>query len=130
MLASRVLHFLSPADVELTIAKAYQWLQPGGRLFLVADSPFSGPWKAKAAEYEQRKAAGEDWPGYFDDYAQFLRPGSDSTKHPSFINVMDPDILERVCRSVGLEIIEVSWLKSGTEWGSERDHAGVIGERP
>jgi len=129
VLASRVLHFLSPADVELTIVKAHRWLAPGGRLFLVADSPFSGPWKTKAPEYEQRKAAGDDWPGHFEDYAQFLRPGADPAEHPRFINVMDPDILERVCRSAGFGIIEAAWLRSGTEWGSERDHAGVICER-
>ena len=130
VLASRVLHFLSPSDVRQTIVKAYDWLRPGGRLFLVADSPFSGPWKAKASEYEQRKAAGEDWPGHFDDYAKFLRPGSDPTEHPSFINVMDPDVLERECRAVGFDILEASWLRSGVEWGTERDHAGLIAEKP
>ena len=130
VLASRVLHFLSPDDVELTISKAYQWLQPGGRLFVVADTPFSGPWKVKAPEYEQRKASGDDWPGHFDNYAQFLRPGSDPSEHPDFINVMDPDILERVCCAAGFDIVEAAWLKSGTEWSGERDHAGVIAARP
>jgi hypothetical protein len=42
---------------------------------------------------------------------------------------MNPDILERVCRAAGFDIVEAAWLKSGTEWAGERDHAGVIAER-
>ncbi len=129
VLASRVLHFLSPADVEETLAKAYGWLCPGGRLFLVADTPYSGPWKAKADEYEQRKAQGVEWPGLFHNYAQFLPADADPEEHPQFINVMDPEVLERVAGAAGFSIVEASWLRSGTRWASDRDHAGLIAEK-
>lgn len=43
IIASRVLHFLSGADVETTVKKMHRWLKPGGRLFLIVDSPYTGP---------------------------------------------------------------------------------------
>ena len=130
VLASRVLHFLNGPDVELTVQKMHDWLKPGGRAYLVADSPYVGPWRDHAAEYERRKAAGEDWPGFIDDYAQFLSAGTDPAEHPDYINPMDPDILARVCTDAGFEILEARFLRGGTEHSSERDHAGVVAVKP
>ena len=98
ILASRVLHFLDGPQIETTIAKMHDWLRPGGRLYLVADTPYTGPWYIHADKYEQKKAAGDPWPGFCDDYAGLLPPGTDPEGHPDFINPLDPDILTRVCR--------------------------------
>ncbi len=129
IIASRVLHFLTGQDVETTVGKMAEWLTPGGRLFLIADSPYTGPWAAQSADYERRKAAGEDWPAYFDNYSDFLSPGTDASEHPSFINPMDPDILRRVCEQAGLKTIECRFLQGATRWSSERDHAGIVAEK-
>ena len=129
IIASRVLHFLNGNDVEASVRKMHDWLTPGGRLFLIADSPYTGPWAAQSADYEQRKAAGEDWPAYFNNYADFLSPGTDASQHPTFINPMDPDILKRVCESSGFKTLEARFLSSATKWGTGRDHAGIIAEK-
>jgi len=129
ILAARVLHFLSGADIELTVQKMYDWLRPGGRVFLVADTPYVGPWKPFAGEYERRKAAGELWPGLVADYSQFLSAGQDASQHPAFINPLDPDILARVCTDAGFDVIEASFLRGGTPQASDRDHAGVIARK-
>lgn len=129
IIASRVLHFLNGNDVEASVHKMHDWLTPGGRLFLIADSPYTGPWAAQSADYEQRKAAGEDWPAYFNNYADFLSPGTDASQHPTFINPMDPDILKRVCESSGFKTLEARFLSSATKWGTGRDHAGIIAEK-
>jgi len=126
VLASRVLHFLSGDDVEQVVDKMYGWLQPGGRVYLVADSPYTGPWRVLSDDYERRKTAGEAWPGFVADYAQFLPAGQDPAEHPVFINPMDPDILERVCREVGFDVLEARFLSSSTKHATGRDHAGVI----
>jgi len=126
VLASRVLHFLIGEDVERTVAKMYDWLQPGGRVYLVADSPYTGPWKAAADEYERRKAAGDPWPGFIKNFAQYLPDTADPAAGPAFINPMDPDILRRVCVDAGFEVLEARFLASGTKWRTDRDHAGVI----
>jgi len=36
---SRVLHFLSGDDIDASIKNMYRWLKPGGKPFLVADTP-------------------------------------------------------------------------------------------
>lgn len=129
ILAARVLHFLSGDDIRTTLAKCRDWLRPGGRLFLVADTPYVGPWKSQAPAYERRKAAGDPWPGYLTDYARFLPAGADPAQHPRFINPLDPDILARECTAAGLLVCEARFLRGGTPRSSERDHAGVIAEK-
>ena len=126
VLASRVLHFLSGDDIEQTVRKMHDWLIPGGRVFLIADSPFTGPWRVLADDYERRKASGEPWPGFVADYAQFLPVGQDPSQHPRFINPLDPDILSRVCADAGFEILEARFLPGGTKHSAGRDHAGII----
>lgn len=130
VLASRVLHFLSGDDVELTVRKIHAWLKPGGRAYLVVDSPYTGPWRIYSDDYERRKAQGDPWPGLVADYAQFLPEGADPSAHPDFINPMDPDTLERVCESAGFEILEARFLRGGTEHATGREHAGVVAVKP
>lgn len=130
ILAARVLHFLIGEEVEQTVAKMHDWLQPGGRIFLVTDSPYTGPWKAAAGDYERRKAAGDPWPGFIADYAQYLPDNADPAGRPAFINPMDPDILRRVCENAGFEVLEARFLSGGTKWRTQRDHAGVIARKP
>ena len=40
----------------------YSWLKPGGRLYLVADTPY-GIWRKLIPIFEQKKEKGERWPG-------------------------------------------------------------------
>ena len=129
IIASRVLHFLNGEDVKATAHKMHRWLKPGGKLFLIVDSPYTGPWAKQAADYERRKAAGEDWPGYFDNYADFLSPNTDAAQHPSFINPMDPDILQRVCEAAGFVTLDCRFLKGATKWSTEKTHAGIVAEK-
>jgi hypothetical protein len=107
----------------------YDWLQPGGRVFLVADSPYTGPWRVAADDYERRKAAGEPWPGFIENYAQYLPESADLAARPTFINPMDPDILSRVCADAGFEVLEARFLAGGTKRSTGRDHAGVIARK-
>jgi SAM-dependent methyltransferase len=130
VLAARVLHFLDGAAIRQTIGKMYTWLRPGGRLYLVADSPYTGPWAKYADRYEQRKSAGQEWPGFVDDYVDLLPEGTEPAGHPSFINPLDPDLLERECRLAGFDIMAASFLAGSTKWSTGREHAGVIALKP
>ena len=129
ILAARVLHFLDGPAITTTVAKMYDWLAPGGRLFLVADSPYTGPWASHAERYEARKAAGDEWPGLCDDYHDLLPEGVDPSGHPTFINPLDPDLLTRECRAAGFDIIEAEFLPGSTKWSTGREHAGVIAQK-
>ncbi|MDH5277278.1 MAG: class I SAM-dependent methyltransferase [Gammaproteobacteria bacterium] len=127
ILCARALHFLRGRDIETTVRKMHDWLLPDGRIFLVADSPYVGPWWKLAPEYERRKREGCPWPGFVQDYAALLPPGSDPAEHPAFIHPLDPDILSRVAAEAGFEILAAGFLGKGG--GTGREHAGVIARK-
>jgi SAM-dependent methyltransferase len=130
VLAARVLHFLDGAQIEASIARMYRWLRPGGHLYLVADTPYTGPWYVHAERYERRKVQGDPWPGFCDDYAALLPAGTNPAGHPDFINPLDPDILTRVCGDAGFDIISAEFLSSSTPRARGNEHAGVIAAKP
>lgn len=129
ILCARALHFLSGDEICLTVSRMHRWLKPGGRLFLVADGPYTGPWYTRAADYEQRKAAGDPWPGFVADYRSLLPAGVDPAGHPSFINPLDPDILGRVVNEAGFVLMEARWLAGAQPGSAARTHAGVIARK-
>jgi SAM-dependent methyltransferase len=102
ILCSRVVHFLVGADIERSVRKFHAWLKPGGKLFLVTDTPYSGYWKAHAPIYEANKRAGDPWPGFIADTSVYLPGGA--TRSAGFLNPCDPDILARVCAAAGFTV--------------------------
>jgi SAM-dependent methyltransferase len=130
ILCARALHFLMPSGIELSVRKMFDWLAPGGRVFLVTDTPYVGPWWKNAAEYERRKREGCPWPGFVSGYRSLLPPGANPEQHPAFINPLDPDILDRVTRAIGFEVLEARFLRGGGAKATGREHAGVIARKP
>lgn len=130
ILCARALHFLLPRDIEVTVRKMFDWLVPGGRVYLVTDTPYVGPWWKEAPEYERRKREGCPWPGFVARYRSLLPAGTDPASHPSFINPLDPDILDRVTRAAGFHVLEARFLKGGGARATGREHAGVIASKP
>ncbi len=130
ILASRVFHFLDGEQITETLRKMHGWLKPGGRLFIVADTPYTGPWYIHAAAYEQKKAAGDPWPGFCADYVGLLPEDTDPEGHPGFINPLDPDILERECTAAGFNVIKAAFLSSSTPHAKGNEHAGIVAEKP
>ena len=133
--ASRVIHFLKPEDVQNAIQKMHRWLQPGGKLFLVTDTPYVGYWKSKALEYKTRKAAGDLWPGYIEDVRKIFS-AQETDGAPPLINPLDPDILSRECRDAGFDVEKVGFEGIGVDMGIKdpdlagMEHVGVIARKP
>jgi SAM-dependent methyltransferase len=128
ILCSRVLHFLLPEEIGRTLAAMHGWLQPGGRLFAVADTPYSGFWAAGAAEYERRKISGVEWPGFIPDIAIYMKDGRRPEGMLPYLNPLDPDILRRECERAGFVVEEAAFTgRAGDE--SRRHHAGVVASR-
>lgn len=130
VLCARALHFLRGEDIELTLTRMIHWLVPGGRVFLVADSPYTGPWRVRAPEYEARKAAGHPWPGLVEDYRSLLPATVNPAEHPAFIHPLDPDVLRRACTAAGFRVLDSRWLPGAMANSPLRTHAGLIAERP
>jgi SAM-dependent methyltransferase len=125
ILASRVLHFLAGPDVSRTIAAMHTWLRPGGRVYLVADTPYMPQWNRIVPDYESAKARGEPWPGHIADFSRFMSPGA---RGPEFLNTLDPDIFARECAAAGFEVLRSGFF--GMErlgaTSNGREHAGCV----
>ena len=135
ILCSRVLHFLSGEDVDASVRKMANWLAPGGRLYLVADTPY-GIWRGKIPEFEAGKANGERWPGMMVGLHNYIASGPQAKpiEQPPFMNVFDPDLLTRVCQEAGLTVIDAAFI-SRPDFGGYgkmdgRENAGVIAVKP
>ena len=107
-----------------------RWLEPGGQLFLSADTPYAGFWKASSVNYLARKAAGDPWPGQIRDIGQYLPGGQLPSGMSPDLNPLDPDILERVAQHAGLVVLDKSFF--GLTGYAEPDppHAGIVARKP
>jgi SAM-dependent methyltransferase len=132
ILASRVIHFLSGDDIRKALVSMRSWLRPGGRLFLVVDTPYMPGWSAIVPSYEAAKAAGEPWPGYIPDFSVHRPKRDGAMPGPEFLNTLDPDILTRECTAAGF-VVERSGFFGLQRLGaasSGREHAGCVARRP
>lgn len=133
ILCSRVLHFLTGEDVDASVRKMAAWLAPGGRLYLVADTPY-GVWRGKIPEFEAGKAAGERWPGLMVGLHNYLAGGSGKPiEKPPFMNLLDPDLLARTCTEAGLRVVDAAYIArtdfAGLGRMDGRENAGVMAVR-
>jgi SAM-dependent methyltransferase len=129
ILASRVIHFLDGPEVPEAVGRMARWLRPGGRLFLVVDSPYMPSWSRIVPAYEAAKAAGDPWPGFIADFRPFVPAGRQG---PPRLNALDPDILARECLRAGLEVERAGYFgmhRLGAA-AQGREHAGCVARRP
>jgi SAM-dependent methyltransferase len=134
LLCSRVLHFLPGDDIDQSIRNMYRWLKPGGRLYLVADTPF-GIWRKFIPTWETNVAAGKRWPGHMEKPINYLpyEPSSDDIG-PPLMNLLVPELLRRSCEAAGFIVERASFIdrsdfgKAGRMDG--RENCGLVARKP
>lgn len=135
ILCSRVLHFLDGAAIDASVRKMSRWLQPGGRLYLVADTPY-GIWRKFIPIFEAKKQRGDRWPGLMIGLENYLpvAPRDRVVHGPPFMNLLDPDLLDRTCRDAGFDIQRVSFIDRSDFQGlgslDGRENAGILAIKP
>jgi SAM-dependent methyltransferase len=135
ILCSRVLHFLTGEDIDASVAKMASWLQPGGRLYLVADTPY-GIWRNFIPTFEKNKGQGVRWPGMMVGLHNWL-PTPGLQKHiekPAFMNLLDAELLARICAEAGLRVKRATFIDRSDFKGlgslDGRENAGVLAVKP
>ena len=135
ILCSRVFHFLTGAEIDQSIAKVYRWLRPGGHFYLVADTPY-GIWRKAIPEFEERKRQGVRWPGFIVGLHNYI-PTPGVQKHidkPPYMNLMDTDLLRRICAEAGFEVRRVGYIDRADFRGlgrlDGRENVGCLAVRP
>lgn len=135
ILCSRVLHFLAGDDIDAAVASMARALKPGGRLYLVADTPY-GIWRNFIPAFEAARRAGERWPGMMVGLQNYLpTPGIHRyIDRPAFMNLLDPELLARICADAGLRVRRASFINRTDFRGlgalDGRENAGVLAIKP
>jgi len=101
-IACRVFHFFNGSQIESGIKTVASWLKPGGKFFLVAETPYVGGVKHFIPLYEERIKEGARWPGYVEDFMA-IDPvrGKDL---PKSMHLLDETVLTRAFSDAGLII--------------------------
>ena len=134
LLCSRVLHFLHGEEIERSVANMFRWLRPGGRLFLVADTPY-GIWRKFIPVWEENVAAGERWPGLMIPPVQYLpyEPSADDIG-PEIMNLLTPDLLSRTAEESGFIVERAGYIDrqdfKGLGRMDGRENCGLVAVKP
>lgn len=131
---SRVFHFLSGDDIDASARNMYHWMKPGGKLFLVADTPY-GIWRNFIPTWEANRSNGERWPGWMEPAMDYL-PFSSSRKSSQipFMNLQDPDLLARTCTEAGFNVERATFIArpdfSAQGRMDGRENCGLLAIKP
>jgi len=135
ILCSRVLHFLDGSAIDASVRNMFKWLKPGGRLYLVADTPY-GIWRKLIPVFEARRERGNRWPGLMiglENYLPFA-PKDRAIDGPPFMNLLDPELLTRICTDAGFTVQRASFIDRSDFRGlgrmDGRENAGIRAVKP
>lgn len=106
VLICRVLHFFDGPAIESALRKIYDCLVPGGKAFIVADTPYLRSLQRFLPVYTARKAAGDLWPGLILDLANFTSVRAESL--PQSFHVLDAEVLTGALVKTGFRVENAS----------------------
>ncbi len=132
VLACRLFHFLRGDEIDEGLKKIFDWLVPGGKLFVITSTPYQGVIKEFVPIYEERWANGVRWPGHVEDYGNASKAVY-SNLH-AFLHVMDERPLRRALEEAGFEIERIGLIDRRKtiptlSWDG-REGIGVIAIKP
>jgi SAM-dependent methyltransferase len=104
----QVLHFLRGEEIDLGLQKIYDWLVPGGKLFIVTCSPFVSNLIDFVPIYEKRWAEGIAWPGMVENFRNLVT--NEYGNLPPFLHVIDERPMKAALIRAGFEIEEMTFV--------------------
>jgi SAM-dependent methyltransferase len=130
-LLSNVVHFLSPDRFQKAVQCMLYWLVAGGKVFLLAASPYLGDCRSFVPEYEARKGGGDPWPGYTTEVFKYAPSWKGAFSSVLFL---DPDVLCRVFDQAGFVVEQAEFLArpdlpAKTQLDG-RESVGLIARKP
>lgn len=132
---SRVLHFLEGDAIDRSVRNMFRWLRPGGKLYLVADTPF-GIWRKFIPVWEANVARGERWPGLMTEPSHYLpyEPTNPDEVGLKLMNLLDPDLLRRTAEEAGFAIRRTGYIDRNDFAGlgrmDGRENCGLVAIKP
>jgi len=105
----RVVHFMSPEDIEAGLDKIARWLKPGGKVFIVVMAPQHPQLADRFLPiYNARWQQGDKWPG---THLPVKQAFPDQSYHlPEFLHVMDERPLTLALKKAGFIIEKAAFV--------------------
>lgn len=133
VLICRVMHFFDGPTIERAAAKVMTWLAPGGKVFVVGETPFIGTARAFFPTYQERLKAGDPWPGFIKDMVALFDPARAKQLPPS-MHLLDEPTLRRVFTNAGFAVEDLQ-LFARPEFPKDiqldgRESVGLIARKP
>jgi SAM-dependent methyltransferase len=138
ILVGRVLNYLSPNQLEITVKHLFLLLKPGGRIFIVAGTPYVNRYKKFIPEYEQRIKDKKENPGFVNSLLEYVNTEvttpdqiKNISKDPFFF--LDDKVLREVFERNGFKVIECKMMPlcyKSKSWGLDgRENVILIAEK-
>jgi len=105
--ASNVFHFLTGRQLEQAAAFLEHALRPGGKVFILAATPYMKTFEPFIPTYESRVERGDPWPGWITNVRDYSTHRLLSNL-PKSIHLLDDKVLRRVFESTGF-VTEQCW---------------------
>jgi len=136
ILCARVFHFFDSATIATCLQRFHRWLEPGGKLFLVADSVFHGMNQPIYADFLARKDAGHPTPGWV-SLKNNPRLDAQANKAeikqamPEYFNFLDIETLASLFNDAGFAVESADYFRPGyyyevSLWDG-REGVGMVG---
>ena len=115
ILCGRVFHFFDAETIAVCLARFARWLEPNGKIFIIADSIFHGMNEHGLADFLQRKAAGHPNAGRVslrDNPRLATQPNKEELLQamPEYFNFIDIETMARLFNEAGFLVEQASYF--------------------
>lgn len=111
ILVGRVLNYLTPEQLEITVKHLFLLLKPEGRIFIVAGTPYVNRYKKFIPEYERRIKDKKENPGFVKSLLEYVNTEvttpeqiKNISREPFFF--LDDKVLRDIFERNGFKVIE------------------------
>lgn len=134
ILICRVMHFFTGAQIEKSLRSLSSFLKPGGKVFVVCETPFLKNWQKFLPEYEKRLQTNVQWPGEINNPADFESSGRASSL-PEFVHWITKEIMEEVLNRTNFGIEHIAYIDRSGQFPEDllfdgRESIGAIAIKP
>jgi ubiquinone/menaquinone biosynthesis C-methylase UbiE len=136
ILCGRVFHFFDTETIAVCLARFARWLEPNGKIFIVADSIFHGMNEGLLADFLQRKAEGHPNPAKVslaNNPRLAAQPNKDEILQamPEYFNFIDIETMAKLFNQAGFLVEYASYFPAKyyydvSLWDG-REGVGLIG---